>query len=167
VEWNGKISHDIEFVPTSADGDTFELEGVTIGVNFHWERKENQRFHGSLRIVCHDGTLTAINIIPAEDYLVSVISSEMSATSSAALLRAHAVISRSWLMARINSPRALKAPVAKKASGEVIRWWDHEDHDILTYAPMTTASAIRASDVPQDSGGKRGGRHTGHGADRC
>lgn len=131
MEWNGKISHDIEFVPTSADGDTFELEGVTIGVNFHWERKENQRFRGSLRIVCHDGALTAINIIPAEDYLVSVISSEMSAQSSAALLRAHAVISRSWLMARINSPRTLKAPVVKKASGEVIRWWDHEDHDIF------------------------------------
>ncbi len=131
VEWNGQRFREIEFTPTSPDGDTFELEGVTIGISFHWERKENQRFRGALKIVCHGGQLTAINIIPAEDYLVSVISSEMSATSSPALLRAHAVISRSWLMARINSPRALRAPNVRRGADEEIRWWDHEDHDIF------------------------------------
>lgn len=68
----------------------FELQDVTIGINFHWERKEVQRFKGELKIIVEDDRLTAINIIPIEDYLTSVISSEMSATASLELLKAHA-----------------------------------------------------------------------------
>lgn len=83
-------------MPKSADA-SFSLYDVTIGVNFHWERKETQTFRGTLRLVVEADKICAINELPVETYLVSVISSEMKATSSMELLKAHAVISRSWL----------------------------------------------------------------------
>ncbi len=86
------------------DSCSFTLHAVTIGVNFHWQRNEDQTFKGTLRFIVRGGLVTAVNILPVEDYLVSVISSEMSATSSGELLRAHAVISRSWLLAQIERP---------------------------------------------------------------
>lgn len=131
VVWNGSVYPELCFTPSSYDGDSFELEGVTIGVNFHWERKENQRFRGSLRIIMENGTLTAVNILGVEDYLVSVISSEMRSTSSPELLRAHAVISRSWLLAQMeNSNRGVRRSVitASGRGDEIVRWWDHDDH---------------------------------------
>jgi len=112
---------------------SFDLLDVTIGIHFHWERKENQRFKGSLCIISENKELTAINDIPLEDYLESVISSEMSATSSIELLKAHAVISRSWLLAQVIKGKELKQaakkynPVAETAT-EYIRWYDREDH---------------------------------------
>lgn len=132
VEWNGHTASSLVFSPTSPEGDTFELEGVTIGVNFHWERRESQRFRGSLKIICHNGTLTAINLIDAEEYLVSVISSEMNSAASGSLLRAHAVISRSWLMACLDSRHPLSPPKARMEERDdvIMRWWDREDHDI-------------------------------------
>lgn len=95
----GVGGQELIFSTQQEETDTFELIDVTIGINFHWERKENQRFKGGLKIIVEDEKLTAINIISVEDYLVSVISSEMSATSSEELLKAHAVISRSWVKA--------------------------------------------------------------------
>jgi stage II sporulation protein D len=77
---------------------SFNLIDVVIGINFHWERKENQRFKGALKLIVENEQLTAINHISVENYLTSVISSEMSATASDELLKAHAVISRSWLL---------------------------------------------------------------------
>lgn len=112
---------------------SFDLLDVTIGIHFHWERKENQRFKGSLCIIVENEKLTAINDIPLEDYLESVISSEMSATSSIELLKAHAVISRSWLLAQVIKGKELKQsakkynPVAETTT-EYIRWYDREDH---------------------------------------
>jgi SpoIID/LytB domain protein len=112
---------------------SFDLFDVTIGIHFHWERKENQRFKGSLCIIVENEKLTAINDIQLEDYLESVISSEMSATSSIELLKAHAVISRSWLLAQVIKGKELKQsaknynPVAETAT-EYIRWYDREDH---------------------------------------
>jgi SpoIID/LytB domain protein len=112
---------------------SFDLLDVTIGIHFHWERKENQRFKGSLCIIVENEKLTAINDIPLEDYLESVISSEMSATSSIELLKAHAVISRSWLLAQVVKGKELKEsakkyhPVSETAT-EYIRWYDREDH---------------------------------------
>lgn len=112
---------------------SFDLLDVTIGIHFHWERKENQRFKGSLCIIVENEKLTAINDIPLEDYLESVISSEMSATSSIELLKAHAVISRSWLLAQVIKGKELKQskkkynPIAETAT-EYIRWYDREDH---------------------------------------
>lgn len=112
---------------------SFELNDVTIGIQFHWERKEDQRFKGSLEIRIEDEKLTAVNILPLEDYLISVISSEMSATSSIELLKAHAIISRSWLLAQIEKGKALQATgklyqSISETAEEYIRWYDREDH---------------------------------------
>ena len=106
---------------------------MTIGVNFHWERKENQSFRGSLRIIVEGDKLTAVNILPIEEYLLSVISSEMSATASLELLKAHAVISRSWLLAQIEKNKQLAAEETPynpctRTEGELVRWYDREDH---------------------------------------
>ena len=103
ILWNGRLYDELLFEPVNETTDAFELLDVTIGINFHWERKEDQRFLGSLKIIVENKKLTGINVINVEDYLTSVISSEMSATASLELLKAHAVISRSWLLAIDNS----------------------------------------------------------------
>lgn len=112
---------------------SFVLKDVTIGIDFHWEQKEDQRFTGGIRFLIDQDAIQVINTIHLEDYLKSVISSEMSATSSVELLKAHAVISRSWLIAQINK----KKEITGKHSGfdsqtdtelEHIRWYDREDH---------------------------------------
>lgn len=113
---------------------TFTLRDVTIGINFHWERKEDQTFEGSLRLLAApDGTITAINEIGLEDYLKSVISSEMSAQAPIELLKAHAITSRSWLAAMLEKQKRGKntgTPAQRSCDteGEVIRWYDREDH---------------------------------------
>jgi len=132
--WHGRVYPTIEFIPTSYNGDSFEVEGVTIGVDFHWERKENQRFRGSLRLIVDNGKITVINAVRVEDYLVSVISSEMKDTSSLPLLRAHSVISRSWLLKQMQNNKAAvyrKPTTSAAGSEEIIRWWDHEDHTLF------------------------------------
>ncbi len=111
----------------------FELKSVIIGVDFHWEQEENQQFQGVLKLIPEDGKVRAINVIGLEDYLKSVISSEMSATSSPELLKAHAVISRSWLLAQIEKTKSLKAggglyQTSYETEDEIIRWYDREDH---------------------------------------
>lgn len=123
----------LDLVPENYDQCSFELHNVTIGIHFHWERQENQRFKGSLRILQDDEHLTAINILNLEDYLVSVISSEMKATASEEFLKAHAVISRSWLLAQMQKAGALKDsaipyPSFLQTSDTHIRWYDREDH---------------------------------------
>ena len=107
ILWNGNLYDELLFEPLNEATDAFELQDVTIGINFHWERKENQRFLGALKIIVEDGKLTAIDVINVEDYLTSVISSEMSATASLELLKAHAVISRGWLLAQIQKNKEL------------------------------------------------------------
>lgn len=121
------------FEPVRYSKASFELNDVTIGINFHWERKEDQQFKGALKIIVENEKLTAINILPLEDYLISVISSEMSATSSLELLKAHAIISRSWLLAQIEKEKALKESgklyqSITETADEYIRWYDREDH---------------------------------------
>ena len=109
---------------------TFILRDVTIGVDFHWERRMTQKFAGSLRFIVEGDKVTAINRVGVEDYLLSVISSEMKSTASLEFLKAHAVISRSWLMAQIGKRRTCD-PTEKKLSDsdtEYIRWFDHDDH---------------------------------------
>ena len=131
VLWNGKEYTELMFTPKGIG--TFWLRGVTIGVNFHWERKEDQKFGSALRIIVENGKLTAVNIIGVEDYLTSVISSEMSATASEELLKAHAVISRSWLLAQIEKNKEIVAANADycattQTEDELIKWYDREDH---------------------------------------
>jgi len=133
IQWDGFSYESLVFIPFDYDNDAFELKDVTIGVNFHWERKENQRFMGALKFIVEDEKLTAVNLINVEDYLTSVISSEMSATASLELLKAHAVISRSWLMAQIQKNKENASASAGSSSftrtdEEFIRWYDREDH---------------------------------------
>ncbi len=111
---------------------TFEIDDVTIGIGFHWERRERQRFAGKLRII-NDGLMEiAVNDIPLEEYLKSVISSEMSANASEALLKAHAVVSRSWLLANIRKEEAAEpSPRPAKTERERVRWYDREDHRLF------------------------------------
>ena len=133
IYWNGLSFRELQFKPLDREADAFELLDVTIGINFHWERKENQRFLGALKIIVENGKLTGINVIPVEDYLTSVISSEMSATASLELLKAHAVISRSWLLAQIQKNKDIEATqdgysAMAQTEEELIRWYDREDH---------------------------------------
>ncbi|WP_297971317.1 SpoIID/LytB domain-containing protein [uncultured Bacteroides sp.] len=134
VLWNGRQYDELLFEPQDEAADAFELSGVTIGLHFHWERKEDQRFQGALKLIVQDGRLTAINIVRVEAYLTSVISSEMSATASLELLKAHAVISRSWLLAQMQKTKKRtgapdSTPTCTRSEEELIRWYDHEDHD--------------------------------------
>ena len=121
----------IELVPTIPENCNFDLTEVTIGVNFHWERKENQRFMGSIKIIDEGEHLTAINIISMEDYLFSVISSEMNAESPMELLKSHAVISRSWLISQKEKAEFVKDKNYKstfETEQETIKWYDREEH---------------------------------------
>ena len=125
IQYDGKAHTRLCFKPQSPD-DSFSLMDVVIGVNFHWQRLETQTFRGSLRLLADGGKIWAINDLPVEDYLESVISSEMSAQSSLPLLMAHAVISRSWLMSQIDGNTA---PNTQASHGDAfIRWYDRSDH---------------------------------------
>ncbi len=160
IEYDGALYDELYFgsqTPSTMFAEpSFALYGVTIGVNFHWERKEDQKFAGALKIIVDKGQLTAVNVIGVEDYLLSVISSEMSATASEEFLKAHAVISRSWVMAQIASSR--KERHAEIPEGvcdvpslvsdldtrlrrqtetdeadvvEYVKWYDHDDHHLF------------------------------------
>jgi stage II sporulation protein D len=118
------------------EGSTFTLFDVTIGKTFHWERREEQTFHGNILLRLRpDGTLAVINEIGLEDYLASVISSEMSGSASSPFLRAHAILSRSWLMAALSRKGQHKEassspPTEGDAAGEILRWYEREEHDL-------------------------------------
>ena len=132
ILWENNFYDELLFEPTDAQS-SFTLEDVTIGVNFHWERKEAQTFLGKLRFIVENNNICAINELPVETYLISVISSEMRATSSLELLKAHAVISRSWLLAQMEQRKAennnaVKQPSLFKTDNEIVRWYDREDH---------------------------------------
>ena len=152
--FDGRRWRELYFVATKPEAQ-FELKGVVIGVQFHWERREDQRFVGDLKLIVEGDKVTAVNVVLLEEYLKSVISSEMSATSSEGLLRAHAVISRSWLLAQVGGTEsilpsthkstvdnsseiakeraaakelAMKIDSETKNPNEHIRWYDREDH---------------------------------------
>ena len=132
IQWNGNSYSELYFDSQDSNS-SFILRNVVIGINFHWERKEDQEFSGSLKFIVEDGKIRAINVISIEDYLISVISSEMSATASPALLKAHAVISRSWLLAQIEKNKILEQNSREYKAGfeseaEIVRWYDREDH---------------------------------------
>lgn len=135
ILWKGSRYRELTFHPQCSDA-SFSLSDVTIGVGFHWERKETQTFLGTLRLVVEEDKICAINVLPVEKYLESVISSEMSATSSLELLKAHAVISRSWLLAQMEKRRRLADGANSffsftRKDDELVRWYDREDHTIF------------------------------------
>ncbi len=140
IVWNEKQYNHLIFKPLSDDS-SFTIEDVTIGVDFHWNRKENQTFRGMLRLSIDDDKILVINELSVEQYLESVISSEMNATSSLELLKAHAVISRSWLLAQIegkkrnseveNLKKSIQHSKFKIQNSTLIRWYDREDHALF------------------------------------
>ncbi|MCK5134947.1 MAG: SpoIID/LytB domain-containing protein [Bacteroidales bacterium] len=133
---NGKKSvfgNSVTFYPVDKVAGRFVINDVVIGIGFHWEQKEDQKFQGALKLKVVDQHIQVINIISVEDYLISVISSEMSADSSPGLLKAHTIISRSWLLAQIEKQDSLVAggseyALIHKNQDEYIRWYDREDH---------------------------------------
>ena len=145
IEYDGALYDELYFdaptLSTMFAEPSFVLHDVTIGVDFHWERKEVQKFAGALKIIVADGKLVAINVVGIEDYLLSVISSEMSATADEEFLKAHAVISRSWVMAQLSSSRQARlAEIVKKDPAkdisespvvEYVKWYDKDDHDLF------------------------------------
>lgn len=131
ILYDGNLYDSLLFSPSQRE-DCFDLLDVVIGIHFHWERKETQRFNGALKFIVVDGEAQAVNVVPTEDYLTSVISSEMSATSSLELLKAHAVISRSWLLNKLAKKDKVKQPAAMEISDErIIRWYDDQDHTLF------------------------------------
>ena len=134
LEWQGReYDAPLTFEPVDPATGVFEIKDVVIGVNFHWERKENQRFSGKAHFIVEEGKVTIVNVLPVEDYLLSVISSEMSAQASLELLKAHAVISRSWLLAQIRKNKAIADSgehycACTETATERIKWYDREDH---------------------------------------
>ena len=135
VEWGGNRYSELLFEPVDVEQASFTLKGVTIGVSFHWKRQEDQAFKGALHLIVEDGKLTPVNVLSVEDYLLSVISSEMSANASLELLKAHAVISRSWLLAQIHKGVADQPERNPDTAGEMmdtpeelVKWWDRDDH---------------------------------------
>ncbi len=147
---------------------TFTLHAVTIGINFHWQRTEDQIFKGDLKLIIEDGKITAINVISLEEYLKSVISSEMSAASSEELLKAHAVISRSWLLAQSEKSNSSRKGESKfnsetRTENEIIKWYDREDHlnfDVCAddhcqrYQGITRASASAVEKAVEETKGE-------------
>ena len=145
IEYDGALYDELYFdaptLSTMFSGPSFVLHNVTIGVNFHWERKEIQKFAGALKIIVSDEKLVAINVVGVEDYLLSVISSEMSATADEEFLKAHAVISRSWVMAQLSSAKHTRAAecddakydqyTSDEAVLEYTKWYDKDDHDLF------------------------------------
>ena len=127
------ISSSFHFTPSDKDS-CFTIHDVTIGVNFHWQRKEDQRFKGELLFIVEDGEVRAINRINVEDYLVSVISSEMSATSSPEFLKAHAIVSRSWLYAQLHRKnKVVQGVLGWENRDELVRWYAREDHTLFDF----------------------------------
>lgn len=131
-----EFKNEVIFEPNDPVSESFLIRDVTIGVKFHWERKEKQRFTHTMKLAIDKDKITAINIVPIEKYLTSVISSEMSAKCSLEMLEATAVVSRSWLLAQIEKSKSLKAQKVKyqsefRTDEELIKWYDREDHELF------------------------------------
>ena len=132
VVWNGIKVNELTFTPEDNRDNSFTLKDVVIGIDFHWQRKEQQTFQGSLRLLAHENKIIAINCVHIEDYLLSVISSEMSATSSLEFLKAAAIISRSWLLKqienRLDGHEGTHDDERIDTDNEYMGWNDREDH---------------------------------------
>ncbi len=156
-----RLISEVTLTPADARSCSFALDDITIGIGFHWERRERQVFRGALRIIRRDGGLTAINDVPLEDYVTSVISSEMSASCPLELLKAHAVISRSWLKG--SQPEQCGHRPPPQAGNEIIRWYGREAHSDFEvcaddhcqrYQGITKAFSAEASEAVRATGGE-------------
>lgn len=178
IKWNGNLYRHITFHPSEhpalqgkniADGlPSFSLYNVTIGHKYHWERQETQTFQGVLRLVVHEEKIVVINVLPVEDYLISVISSEMKASCSLEFLKASAVISRSWLYAQMEKRKTRDGESGsffsfQKTADGIIRWYDREDHTIFDvcsddhcqrYQGITRASNPQVQEAVRQTSGQ-------------
>lgn len=129
MECDGKIySEPLELVPADPES-AFTLRNVMIGIGFHWQQHEDQSFHGTLTVVPgQDAMLQAINTVDVETYLRSVVSSEMNASAPEEFLKAHAVISRSWVMAQVMPPAHLSDHEMTCTDSETVKWYDRDAH---------------------------------------
>ncbi len=129
ISFRGKNFKELIFLPESKDA-TFTLKNVTIGKGFHWQKTEEETFKGELKLIIEDNQILAINILPKEDYLVSVISSEMRPNASLEFLKAHAVISRSWLTSLMKRRKSIEKKITLPSSkeDEILRWYDGDNH---------------------------------------
>ena len=132
IIFEGNSYDELLFEPVSQEA-TFDLESVTIGVDFHWQREETQRFPGALKLLATEEGILAINRVDAERYLSCVISSEMNAEAPEEFLKAHAVISRSWLLSQLEKKgqSAQKETSCHRGEDYLIRWYDREDHTLF------------------------------------
>lgn len=125
-------TEEILFTPEDPHSESFLIRDVIIGIDFHWQRKEKQRFNHSLKLIRDGNKVIAINILPLENYIVSVISSEMSAKSSLQSLKSLSVVSRSWVLAQLEKRNTVKAVENNlsihQPEDEFIRWYDREQH---------------------------------------
>ena len=168
ILWRGTQYRNLTFTPQD-DNASFNLKDVTIGIDFHWQRKRTEEFEGILHIVVEADKIVAINELPVERYLTSVISSEMSATASPEFLKAHAVISRSWLLAQMEKRHRHENGTGDgffsfiKKEDEIIRWYDREDHTIFDvcaddhcqrYQGITMASNPHVADAVSQTRGQ-------------
>ncbi|MDH6358777.1 SpoIID/LytB domain-containing protein [Parabacteroides sp. PF5-9] len=166
ILFRSKLYTELFFEPTNKTA-SFDLKEVTIGVDFHWQRKEDQRFRGALNLIAGADGIIVINQLDIEEYLTSVISSEMRATASKEFLKAHAVISRSWLLAQIEKNSRLANKKNYKSSfqdeEQLIKWYDREDHAIFDvcaddhcqrYQGITRASTPIVEEVISETRGE-------------
>ena len=134
VSWDGSLYGTLSFIPQSPQA-TFSLADVTIGKAFHWERSETQTFGGDLRLIVDQDALLAINDVLVEDYLTSVISSEMKSTCPLEYLKASAIVSRSWLLTQMRRRRETdgvpQAPAVKQTATSLVRWYDRQEHTLF------------------------------------
>lgn len=168
IVFNGKLYEEIRFEPFRYEEASFDLKAVTIGKNFHWQRQEDQRFQGSLLLLAGTEGIITVNRVGVEEYLTSVISSEMNAHASKALLKAHAVISRSWLLAQIEKNRRITTDKTHyqtffEDEQERVRWYDREDHRLFDvcaddhcqrYQGVTRASTPVVQEVVNETRGE-------------
>lgn len=134
VLWNGRHYSSLTFHPQN-DAAHFTLQEIAIGIGFHWERQVACTYPGQLRIIVDEEKLVVINEVPVETYLASVISSEMSGNADTEFLKAHAVVSRSWLLRQIQNKHNSEAGGGffqfSRKDNEYIRWYDREDHTLF------------------------------------
>ena len=129
IQWNGDSFKELLFFPIEPDKNLIKVKNVMIGKQFHWQQQEDQSFQGTLHLIIEEGKITAINIISTERYLTSVISSEMSAMASIELLKAHAVISRSWLLAQLTAQKNdNNSSCGTENDEEIVRWYNRSAH---------------------------------------
>jgi SpoIID/LytB domain protein len=119
-----------EILLRSESGAFFTVSEVKIGIDFHWQRTQEQSFRGNLLLsVVSESTFNLINKIHLEDYLESVISSEMSAEAPLEFLKAQAIVARSWLVSMLDKKKSARSSTQLRNENEIVVWQDVNDHE--------------------------------------